>query len=197
LYTDGTDAASEANQKLEEDKFKTVAIPFYVLYDANQNVLATFPGLTRKPDEYLSFLNTRAEAPATTVAALAGEPFKTLEGAAFSTADWKGKVVVLNYWATWCVPCRSEIPEFNKIHDELGAQGVEVVGISMDEDGAEAVKPYLAKTRMSYTIGLGSGAMDTLPITVVLDRKGNTVARFDQLATPAQIRAAIAKAQAA
>ncbi len=64
LYTDGTDAASEANQKLEEDKFKTVAIPFYVLYDANQNVLATFPGLTRKPDEYLSFLNTRAEAPA-------------------------------------------------------------------------------------------------------------------------------------
>ena len=45
LYTDGTDAASEANQKLEEDKFQTVAIPFYVLYDANQNVLATFPGL--------------------------------------------------------------------------------------------------------------------------------------------------------
>ena len=46
-------------------------------------------------------------------------------------------MVVLNYWATWCVPCRSEIPEFNKIHDDLGAQGVEVVGISMDEDGAD------------------------------------------------------------
>jgi thiol:disulfide interchange protein len=197
LYTDGTDAASLANQKLEENKFKTVAIPFYVLYDANQNVLATFPGLTRTPNEYLSFLNTRPEAAATSVAGLAGEPFKTLEGAAFSTADWKGKVVVLNYWATWCVPCRSEIPEFNKIHDELGAQGVEVVGISMDEDGAAAVKPYLAKNRMDYTIGLGSGSMDTLPITVVLDRKGNTVERFDQLATPAQIRAAIAKAQAA
>ena len=74
---------------------------------------------------------------------------------------------------------------------------MEVVGISMDEDGAAAVKPYLAKNQMSYTIGLGSGSMDTLPITVVLDRKGNTVERFDQLATPAQIRAAIAKAQAA
>jgi thiol:disulfide interchange protein len=202
LYTDGTDAASEANQKLEEGTFKTVAIPFYVLYDANQNVLATFPkGLTRDANEYLAFLNTRAEVAATSVAAapagLAGEPFKTLDGAAFSTADWKGKVVVLNYWATWCVPCRSEIPEFNKIHDELGAQGVEVVWISMDEDGAAAVKPYLAKTRMSYTIGLGSGAMDTLPITVVLDRNGNTVERFGELATPAQIRAAIAKAQAA
>ena len=55
LYTDGTDAASEANQKLEEDKFQTVAIPFYVFYDANQNVLATFPGLTRKPEEYCRF----------------------------------------------------------------------------------------------------------------------------------------------
>jgi thiol:disulfide interchange protein len=195
LYTDGTDAASEANQKLEEDEFNTVAIPFYVLYDANRNVLATFPGLTRKPDEYLAFLNSQPAANATTVAALAGEPFKTLDGAALSTAGWNGKVVVLNYWATWCVPCRSEIPEFNKIHDELGTQGVEVVGISMDEDGAAAVKGYLAKNRMDYTIGLGSGSLDTLPITVVLDRKGNTVQRFDQPVTPAQIRAAITKAQ--
>jgi len=198
LYTDGTDALSEANQKLQEDKFKTVAIPFYVLYDSNQNVLATFPGLTRKPEEYLSFLNTSLTvkpAAAPLNAALDGAPFKTLDGAALSTAGWKGKVIVLNYWATWCVPCRSEIPEFNRIHDELGAEGVEVVGISMDQDGAEAVKPYLVKNKMNYTVGLGSGSMDTLPVTVVLDRDGNMVQRFDQLATPAEIRAAIAKAQ--
>ncbi len=196
LYTDGTDAASQANQKLEEDKFQTVAIPFYVLYDANRNVLATFPGLTRKPEEYLSFLNTSLTAkPA--AAALQGAPFKTLEGAALSTADWKGKVVVLNYWATWCVPCRSEIPEFNRMHDELGAKGVEVVGISMDQDGADAVKPYLEKNPIRYTIGLGSGEMDQLPVTLVLDGNGNTVQRFDGLAAPAEIRAAVAKAQSA
>jgi thiol:disulfide interchange protein len=192
LYTDGTDAASQANQKLEEDKFQTVAIPFYVLYDANKNVLATFPGLTREPVKYLTFLNAKAPAPG-----LDGAPFKTLEGAALSTTDWRGKVVVLNYWATWCVPCRSEIPEFNRIQDELGAKGVEVVGISMDEDGAEVVKPFLQKNPMKYTVGLGSGSMEQLPVTVVLDRNGNTVKRFDQLATPAEIRAAITKAQAA
>jgi thiol:disulfide interchange protein DsbD len=192
LYTDGTDAASEANQKLEEEKFQTVAIPFYVLYDANQNVLATFPGLTRKPEEYISFLNTKA---APLSPGLDGSPFKTLDGAALSTADWKGKVVVLNYWATWCVPCRSEIPEFNRIHDELGAKGVEVVGISMDQDGAEAVKPYLMKNPMKYTVGLGSGAMDQLPVTLIIDRNGNTVQRFDGFTKPEEIRAAVAKAQ--
>jgi thiol:disulfide interchange protein len=191
LYTDGTDAASQANQKLEEEKFQTVAIPFYVLYDANQNVLATFPGLTRKPEEYLAFLNTKPSGNNS----LAGAPFKTLEGAALSVADWKGKVVVLNYWATWCVPCRSEIPEFNRIHEELGARGVQIVGISMDQEGAEAVKPFLEKNPMKYTVGLGSGEMDQLPITVILDRNGNTVQRFYGLAKPDEIRAAITKAQ--
>ena len=200
LYTDGTDAASEANQKLEEDKFQTVAIPFYVLYDADQNVLATFPGLTRKPEEYLSFLNTKPAAPSAPStplsAGLDGTPFKTLQGAALSTADWKGKVVVLNYWATWCVPCRSEIPEFNKMHDELGSKGVEVVGISMDQDGADVVKPFLQKNPMKYTVGLGSGSLDQpLPVTLILDRKGNTVKRFDGLTKPEEIRAAITKAQ--
>jgi thiol:disulfide interchange protein DsbD len=197
LYTDGTDAASEANQKLEEDKFQTVAIPFYVLYDGDQNVLATFPSLTRNPQEYLAFLNTQPSGPAApaVAAALDGAPFKTLDGAALSTANWKGKVVVLNYWATWCVPCRSEIPEFNRIHDELGGKGVEVVGISMDEDGAESVKPFLKKNPMKYTVGLGSGTMNALPVTLVIDRNGNTVQRFDGLAKPEEIRAAVAKAE--
>ena len=200
LYTDGTDAASQANQKLEEEKFETVAIPFYVLYDGNQHVVATFPSLTRNPQEYLAFLNTKpavADAPVVAGPTLDGAPFKTLDGAALSTAAWKGKVVVLNYWATWCVPCRSEIPAFNTLHDELGPKGVEVVGISMDEGGAEAVKPFLAQNPMKYEIGLGSGSIDVLPVTVVLDANGNTVERFTGVAKPEQIRAAISKANPA
>ena len=198
LYTDGTDPASLSNQKLEEDQFKTVAIPFYVLYDGDKNVIATFPSLTRDPREYLSFLSTQSAAAAPVAApvtaALFGAPFKALDGTAISLAAWQGKVVVLNYWATWCVPCRKEIPEFNRIHEELASKGVEVVGISMDEGGAEAVKPYLTQNPMNYTVGTGTGVMEQLPVTVVLDRKGNTVQRFDGLATPAEIRAAINKA---
>jgi thiol-disulfide isomerase/thioredoxin len=196
LYTDGTDAASVANQKLEEDQFKTVAIPFYVLYDANHNVLATFPGLTRSAPEYLAFLNTRSTAAADT--SLANAPFKTLDGTTLSTADWKGKVVVLNYWATWCIPCRAEIPEFNKMHQDLASKGVEVVGISMDEDGADTVKEFLKQNPMKYTVGLGTGEVDTaLPITVVLDKNGKTVQRFEGFTKPEDIRAAVAKAQKA
>jgi thiol-disulfide isomerase/thioredoxin len=134
LYTDGTDAASVANQKLEEDKFQTVAIPFYVLYDANQNVLATFPGIDARFVRIsgVSEHARRAAAPANGLRLIPTpalqHPFKTLDGAPISTADWKGKVVVLNYWATWCIPCRAEIPEFNKLHQDLASKGVEVSG---------------------------------------------------------------------
>ncbi len=193
LYTDGTDGPSQVNQKLEEEQFKTVAIPFYVLYDSDKNVLATFPSLTRNPQEYLAFLNTSGR-PAPAPASLAGVPFKKLDGGSLSPADWNGKVVVLNYWATWCVPCRAEIPDFNKLHDETG---VEVVGISMDEGGADTVKPFLEKNPIKYTVGLGTGTLDSLPVTIVLDKKGNTVKRFDGEVKPEDVRAAITKAQAA
>ena len=60
LYTDGNDAASQANQALENGEFHTIAIPFYVIYDPDKKVVATFPSLTRDPAKYLAFLNTRA-----------------------------------------------------------------------------------------------------------------------------------------
>ena len=70
LYTDGTDAKSEKNQKLEDQKFSTVSIPFYALMDAEENVVATFPQLTRNPQEFLSFLTTKPAAKADTTAML-------------------------------------------------------------------------------------------------------------------------------
>jgi thiol-disulfide isomerase/thioredoxin len=189
-----------ANQKLEEDKFQTVAIPFYVLYDADRNVVATFPGLTRKPEEYVSFLNTKATGGAPAVAAAGtgsfeGGPFKTVEGTALELP--KGKVLVVNYWATWCIPCRQEIPEFNKMQKVMGPRGVQVVGISMDEDGAAAVKPFLKQMPMNYTVGLGQGAFEQLPITVIYDRNGNKVKRFEGFTKPEEIQAEVEKALSA
>jgi len=199
LYTDGSDAASQANQKLEEEKFQTVAIPFYVLYDASGNVVSTFADKTSDSAQYLAFLNSQPTvAAAPSGPALDGAPFRTIDGTPLSTADWKGKVVVLNYWATWCIPCRKEIPEFNRIQEDLGSKGVQVVGISMDEDGADSVKPFLKQTPVKYLIGLGTGTIGELPITVVIGRDGVVVKRFEGLITkPEEVREAITKAQAA
>ena len=199
LYTDGTDAPSVANQKLEEDQFKTVAIPFYVLYDQDRKVVATFPGLTRNENEYLAFLNTRppAAAPAATTVAFEGLPFHTMDGAALSPADWKGKITVVNYWATWCVPCRSEIPEFNRLSKEMAANGVQFIGIATDDEGAPVVSKFLKTNPIQYKLGLstGMGNLDELPVTLVLDKNGNTVQRFNGIVTESQVRDAIAKAQ--
>ncbi len=199
LYTDRTDEAAKKFQKLEEDQFHTVAIPFYVLYDSSHNVLSTFADRTTDSAKYLAFLNPPAAAKSTAATAaepaLDGAPFHTLDGAALATSSWRGKVVVLNYWATWCVPCREEIPEFNRLHEEMASKGVEVVGIAMDDGGVDAVKPFLAKTPMRYTVGIGTGSFDALPVTIVFDRAGKPVQRFNGLAKPAEIRAAVAKAQ--
>jgi len=137
------------------------------------------------------------------VAALAiAKESKPVTPLAFSGPDgqpetldaFRGRVVLLNLWATWCVPCRQEIPEFNKMQAELGSKGVEVVGISMDEDGLEPVKAFLKQNPMKYTVGLGTGSPGSLPITVVLDKAGNQVGRFEGFTKPEVIRAAVDKA---
>jgi thiol:disulfide interchange protein len=215
LYTDGEDAQSQANQQLEQSRFHTIAIPFYVIYDpgaagAEAQVVATFPSLTRDTQEYLAFLDTPSPASPTAAPvhaeAQASVPpldlpgVKTLDGAALDAGALSGKVVVANFWATWCVPCRREIPEFNKLQNALGPRGLQVLGISLDEDGADVIKPFLARNPMNYTVGLASEAvknsykLDKLPVTVVFDRRGQIVDRFEGFTEPGKIRGAVEKA---
>ncbi len=202
LYTDGEDARSQANQQLEQSQFHTIAIPFYVLYDPGAagsapKVVATFPTLTRSAPEYVAFLNT-ASAPADPALDLPG--VKALDGTALDLGALAGKVVVANFWATWCVPCRSEIPAFNQLQTSLGSQGVQVLGISLDEDGAKSVQPFLVKNPIQYQIGLASEPtktsfkLDQLPVTVVFDRHGQLIDRFAGLTEPAKILASVKRA---
>ncbi|MGI8992448.1 MAG: cytochrome c biogenesis protein CcdA [Bryobacteraceae bacterium] len=204
LYTDGNDAASQANQKLEESKFATIAIPYYAIFDANRKVLATFPSLTRKPEQYLAFLNTSVEAaapiatPTTTIAPdLTGLGLKSLDGTAFDEAALNGKVVVVNFWATWCVPCRQEIPAFNRMNAALKSKGLLVLGISMDEDGTAVVKPFLKQNPIHYAVALGPQELNErfqitqLPVTVVFDRNGKIAKRFEGFTPADKIESAV------
>jgi thiol-disulfide isomerase/thioredoxin len=95
--------------------------------------------------------------------------------------QWRGKVIIVNFWATWCAPCREEIPELIRAQEQLGPRGVQVVGIAIDQ--VDKVKPYAAQMRISYPVLVGElevmdlartagNALGGLPYTVVLDRKG-------------------------
>jgi len=210
LYTDGPDAASEENGKLESSKFGTVATPFYAILDANENVIATFDKRTTDPQEYLAFLNkgttaspAAPSAPVVAKAAATGDlPQVTkLDGAALDAAALSGKVVVVNFWATWCVPCIGEIPGFNQLSREYGSKGVVVLGVAMDEEGLERVQPFLKKHRMDYTVALGSPAISTqynlgdqLPVTVVFDRSGKQLKRFEGFTPAAEIQSTVQQA---
>jgi thiol:disulfide interchange protein DsbD len=203
LYTDGTDAASQANQELEQQKFSTVAIPYYAILDPDENVVASYPGLTKNAAEYLAFLR-KGEAPASQSASgsgpLAGAAITSLDGAAFDWSRLNGKVTVVNFWATWCVPCIQEIPGFNRLHEQYSGKGVAVVGVSMDEDGAALVKPFLQKHPMKYPVALGSEKLseqfqlNQLPVTLVFDSAGKQLNRFEGFTPEASIESAVKSA---
>jgi thiol-disulfide isomerase/thioredoxin len=94
-------------------------------------------------------------------------------------------VVILDFWATWCGPCRLEIPHFVEMQRKYGAQGLAVVGLSLDEDGANAVGPFVKKHDVNYTMLLARkeiadlyGGVVGIPTTFVLDRQGRIVKKF-------------------
>lgn len=77
------------------------------------------------------------------------------EGKAIPSDQFKGNIVVLDFWATWCVPCIGEIPTFNRLQEKYGAKGVKVVGIAMASGEAKEVKPYIGRNKMKYTVLMG------------------------------------------
>lgn len=114
-------------------------------------------------------------------AALAGLSLPDPSGKEQALAQWRGKVLVVNFWATWCAPCREEMPEFIKAQSEYGAKGLQFVGIAVDQ--ADKIDQFAKEIGLNYpTLVGGFGAMElsktlgndlmALPFTVVLDRKG-------------------------
>lgn len=105
---------------------------------------------------------------------------KDANGKSVQLADYRGKVVLLNFWATWCGPCGVEIPWFIEFEQQYKSQGFAVLGVSMDDDGWTSVKPFVAEHKINYRVLLGNdsvsqlyGGLDALPTTFIIDRDGN------------------------
>jgi peroxiredoxin len=105
-------------------------------------------------------------------------------GASFRLSDYKGKVVLLSFWASWCEPCRAEIPQFVELQRSRGNRGFAVVAISLDKDGWKAVRPLIEAGKVNYRVAIGDdelvqkyGGVDALPETLLIDREGRIAAR--------------------
>jgi thiol-disulfide isomerase/thioredoxin len=105
-----------------------------------------------------------------------------IDGNTVSLADYKGKVVLVDFWATWCGPCRQAVPHLKKLYEENRGKGFEILAIAMDEDGQKVVPPFVEDNRINYTVLLGTpevesefGGLVGYPTTFLIDREGKIV----------------------
>lgn len=104
---------------------------------------------------------------------------KDLQGKDLKLADYKGKVLVLNFWATWCPPCRAEIPDFVEAYTANKDKGLEILGLSVDRMPADKLLPFVNKAKINYPVALADtkivqdyGPGDYIPATIIIDKKG-------------------------
>ena len=122
---------------------------------------------------------------------------KTVDGKTVKVSDLRGQVVLLNFWATWCVPCRSEIPSLSAMQRDLGGRGFKVLGVTT-YDSADVVRDYQKDVKQEYTVATGDDsvanryAVGTLPTTFIIDRQGRVRHKIIGERSRAQFEALIA-----
>ena len=159
-----------------------------------------FAGWLPNFEEWVAPVTPAAPAPGNSTFAPAPDvEFEALDGKPIRLSSLHGRVVLLNFWATWCQPCRAEIPEFNALQRDLESKGLSVVGVSVSPvDTADSIRSFQKDIRQDYTVLRGAETIGSqfgngpgLPVTYLLDRKGRIRHKFNGPQTRAQFEAAI------
>jgi len=126
---------------------------------------------------------------------------KTLDGKDVSLSSLKGKAVMVNFWATWCEPCKIEMPWLVELQDKYRKDGFEILGVAMDDSGQKEIAEFARKMKVNYTVVIGSekvanlyGGLDGLPTNFFLDRNGKVIDSFKGLRSESVIVDDIKKA---
>jgi thiol-disulfide isomerase/thioredoxin len=119
--------------------------------------------------------------------------FKDLRGRMVKLSSYKGKIVLLNFWATWCPPCRAEMPELVRLQDEYRGRGLQVIGITYPPTDRSEVRNFIRSLKGNYPVLLGTkeakalfDSEEALPLTIVIDREGNIRERIEGILLPAE-----------
>ncbi len=107
-----------------------------------------------------------------------------LDGQPWRLSDHRGSVILVNFWATWCPPCRMETPGLVSLYNQYRGKGLEVVGISMDDGGPDAVRQFVERYKITYPVALPkpdsplASAISSLPTTLLIDRQGRVARTY-------------------
>ncbi len=149
---------------------------------AHALLLCAFAGPAFAQEPTIRFVRNPDPAPAFKV--------DTLEGKPLSVGDYKGKVILLNFWATWCGPCRSEIPDLVELQNKYKDQ-LQIIGLVVDDDDEDAVKKFAEKFGINYPVAMATdelrmeyGGIPALPTSFVLDGEGRVVQKHEGLRDP-------------
>ncbi len=110
---------------------------------------------------------------------------RTLDGRQVKLSDYRGKIVILDFWATWCKPCKLELPHFIELYKEFGREDLEIIGVSLDRTGTGELAAFVKEWEIPYVIVLGTGQVVQdygeirgIPTTFVIDRQGNVFRKY-------------------
>jgi thiol-disulfide isomerase/thioredoxin len=183
---------------------------------ANGNTNATNPAATsaNKPTVTVR-QSTPAPAPTSTEpmiipASLRDATLKDIDGKSLKLSDYNGKVLIVNMWATWCGPCRQEMPELIKLHKDYKSRGLEVIGLATEQNDADldTVKDFVKEQKVDYKVVYDDGTLagslvqmtrgrSVIPQSFLISRDGHIIGHFEgysPVSTPPKLREAIEKA---
>jgi len=143
-------------------------------------LVLSFPGFLSADPDYMAELGVQKfdgtlEAPAFAL--------KSVEGKTIQLKDFRGKVVLLNFWASWCVPCEKEMPDFEKLYQEFKKDGFVILAVSIDRDGVKSAKPFIKKHQLTFPVVVDYPNFEAyqmygiraIPISYLIDKQGKVV----------------------